>query len=84
MAPAAGGVAAASPCGVTSQLVSTDELAVVGILGTLATSAPSTPAPEPPMTEAEAKRLAEAEGLQLVVSNNTVGFKGVSRNAAGW
>ena len=84
MDPAAGGVAAGSPCGVTSQLVSMDELAVVGILGTLATSAPSTPAPEPPMTEAEAERLAEAEGLQLVVSNNAVGFKGVSRNAAGW
>ena len=42
----------ASRCGITSQLVSMDELAVVGILGTLVTSALSTPAPEPPMTEA--------------------------------
>ena len=35
------------------------------------------PAPAPVMTEEEARRLAEAEGLQLVASDNATGFKGV-------
>ena len=35
------------------------------------------------MTEAEARRLAAEEGLQLLPADNTCGFKGVSRSGSG-
>ena len=35
----------------------------------------------PPMTEEEARRLAAAEGLQLLPADNVTGFKGVTRNS---
>ena len=37
-------------------------------------------APEPPMTEAEARRLAAAKGLSLVPAENATGWKGVSHD----
>ena len=37
--------------------------------------------PRPPMTEAEAQRLAAEEGLSLVKSDNAAGFKGISPRA---
>ena len=55
----------------------------LGPQGCAAATAPPA-ASEPPMTEEEARRLAAEEGLQLVTADNAVGFKGVSRNAAGW
>ena len=42
-----------------------------------ATAPPATP--EPVMTEAEARRLAAGEGLQLVPADNATGFKGISK-----
>ena len=48
----------------------------LGPAGCAAATAPPT-APDPPMTEAEARRLAAAEGLVLVPADNRTGWKGV-------
>ena len=43
-------------------------------------AAAAAPPPPPPMTAAEALRQAEAEGLTLVRSESSTGYKGVPRN----
>ena len=48
----------------------------LGPAGCAAATAPPA-APEPPMTEAEARRLAAEEGLVLVPADNSTGFKNV-------
>ena len=53
----------------------------LGPAGCAAAVAP--PAVEPVMAEAEARRLAEAEGLQLVPSDNASGYRGVFPNGDG-
>ena len=53
----------------------------IGPVGCAAAAATALAAPEPPMTEEEAKRQAAAEGLSLLLADNATGFKCVMHSS---